>query len=235
MQLFDSWAGQLSPADYRRYVLPHSAKVLGALAGLGVPRIHFGVGTGELLEQMADAGADVVGVDWRVDLADARRRLGSQRRAGQPRPGRVPQPVARRGGQGPPRCWRPTRGGRATSSTSATVCCPRPTRPCWSGSCELVHAEHEQVTAAVVTPTDRVAVLLMAYGTPAGRGDVEAYYTDIRRGRPPTPEQLADLVRRYDAIGGTVAARRPHRGAAGRRCRPRSTLAAPAPSRWCSG
>src|SRR3954451_5871696 len=46
------------------------------------------------------------------------------------------------------------------------------------------------------------AVLLMAYGTPARPEDVEAYYTDIRRGRPPTPEQLADLVRRYDAIGG---------------------------------
>src|ERR1700710_2353844 len=49
--------------------------------------------------------------------------------------------------------------------------------------------------------TDR-AVLLMAYGSPASQDDVEAYYTDIRRGRPPTPEQLADLVRRYDAIGG---------------------------------
>lgn len=76
VQLFDSWAGQLSPADYRRYALPHSSKVLGALGDLGVPRIHFGVGTGELLELMGEAGADVVGVDWRVDLADARRRLG---------------------------------------------------------------------------------------------------------------------------------------------------------------
>jgi ferrochelatase len=57
--------------------------------------------------------------------------------------------------------------------------------------------------AAVVTSTGRVAVLLMAYGTPARRGAVEAYYTDIRRGRPPTPELLADLERRYDAIGGT--------------------------------
>jgi ferrochelatase len=51
--------------------------------------------------------------------------------------------------------------------------------------------------------SERAAVLLMAYGTPRGRDDVEAYYTDIRRGRPPTEEQLADLVRRYDAIGGT--------------------------------
>ncbi len=51
--------------------------------------------------------------------------------------------------------------------------------------------------------TGRVGVLLMAYGTPSSREAIEPYYTDIRRGRPPTPEQLADLVRRYDAIGGT--------------------------------
>jgi uroporphyrinogen decarboxylase len=75
VQLFDSWAGVLSPADYAAYVAPASAKVLGGLAGAGVPRIHFGVGTGELLGLMAEAGADVVGVDWRVPLDEARRRL----------------------------------------------------------------------------------------------------------------------------------------------------------------
>jgi uroporphyrinogen decarboxylase len=76
VQLFDSWAGVLSPADYRRHVLPASRKVLAGLADLGVPRIHFGVGTGELLEPMAEAGADVVGVDWRVPVDRARVRLG---------------------------------------------------------------------------------------------------------------------------------------------------------------
>ena len=75
VQLFDSWVGTLSPPDYRRYVLPHSAKVLGAVADLGVPRIHFGIDTGELLGLMAEAGADVVGVDWRTTIDDARRRL----------------------------------------------------------------------------------------------------------------------------------------------------------------
>ncbi|HTZ08756.1 MAG TPA: uroporphyrinogen decarboxylase [Acidimicrobiales bacterium] len=79
VQLFDSWAGALSPLDYRRSVLPASAKVLGALADLGVPRIHIGVGTGELLPLMAEAGADVVGVDWRVPLDEARRRVGPGR------------------------------------------------------------------------------------------------------------------------------------------------------------
>jgi uroporphyrinogen decarboxylase len=73
VQLFDSWAGSLSAADYERYVLPHSSRVLQAVAG--VPRIHFGVGTGELLGLMAAAGADVVGVDWRIPLDVAARRV----------------------------------------------------------------------------------------------------------------------------------------------------------------
>ena len=79
LQLFDSWAGVLSERDYRRHVLPHSSRVLGALADLGVPRIHFGVGTGELLPAMGEAGADVVGVDFRVDLDEAARRVGPGR------------------------------------------------------------------------------------------------------------------------------------------------------------
>jgi uroporphyrinogen decarboxylase len=75
VQLFDSWAGALHPSDYERYVLPHSHRILDGLADLGVPRIHFGVGTGELLGLMARAGADVVGVDWRVPLDEGRRRI----------------------------------------------------------------------------------------------------------------------------------------------------------------
>ncbi len=78
VQLFDSWAGALSAADYATYVQPHSAKVLAGLADLGVPRFHFGVGTGELLPLMALAGADVVGVDWRVPLDEASARIGPE-------------------------------------------------------------------------------------------------------------------------------------------------------------
>ncbi|WP_371129464.1 uroporphyrinogen decarboxylase [Streptomyces sp. TLI_105] len=76
VQLFDSWVGALAPADYRRSVMPASTKVFDAVAGYGVPRIHFGVGTGELLGLMGEAGADVVGVDWRVPLDEAARRVG---------------------------------------------------------------------------------------------------------------------------------------------------------------
>ena len=75
LQLFDSWAGALAPPDYERFVLPHSRRVFEGVADLGVPRIHFGVGTGELLGLLAAAGADVVGVDWRVPLDVARTRV----------------------------------------------------------------------------------------------------------------------------------------------------------------
>nr|WP_052668199.1 uroporphyrinogen decarboxylase [Nitriliruptor alkaliphilus] len=94
VQLFDSWAGALHPADYRRFVLPHSRRVLEGLADLGVPRVHFGVGTGELLGAMAEAGADVVGVDWRVPLEDAW--------------GRVPADVALQGNLEPALALGPT-------------------------------------------------------------------------------------------------------------------------------
>ena len=76
IQLFDSWVGALSPQDYEAFVLPHSRRIFVELADLGVPRIHFGVLTGELLELMRDAGADVVGVDWRTPMDRARERLG---------------------------------------------------------------------------------------------------------------------------------------------------------------
>jgi uroporphyrinogen decarboxylase len=77
VQLFDSWVGALPLADYERYVQAHSAAALAAVEDLGIPRIHFGVGTGELLPAMGAAGAEVVGVDFRVSLTDAVRRLGS--------------------------------------------------------------------------------------------------------------------------------------------------------------
>jgi uroporphyrinogen decarboxylase len=79
VQLFDSWAGALSAADYQRFVARHSSSVLSGLSAVGVPRIHFGVGTGELLALMGAAGADVVGVDWRIPLDEATRRVGPER------------------------------------------------------------------------------------------------------------------------------------------------------------
>ncbi|MFP3905990.1 MAG: uroporphyrinogen decarboxylase [Acidimicrobiales bacterium] len=76
VQIFDSWAGALHPADYRRFVMPHTARVFAEVADLGVPRAHFGVTTGELLDLIAETGPEVVGVDWRTPLDVARQRIG---------------------------------------------------------------------------------------------------------------------------------------------------------------
>src|SRR3954464_6418349 len=143
VQLFDSWAGVLSAADYAERVLPHSRAVFDGLGDRDVPRIHFGVGTGELLALIGDAGADVVGVDWR----GARGEVGAawpggcrwtRRPAGWVRDGRCRgtstplscSPTARRWTG---RCaeWS-SRGARlaGTSSISATACSRRPIPAC---------------------------------------------------------------------------------------------------------
>jgi uroporphyrinogen decarboxylase len=79
VQLFDSWVGDLSPADYVEYVQPHTRHVLEDVARAGVPVIHFGVGTGTLLEAMRDAGGSVIGVDWCTPLDQAWARVGYDR------------------------------------------------------------------------------------------------------------------------------------------------------------
>ena len=75
-QLFDSWVGSLSEVNYLRRVAPHSKRALSHLRGLDVPKVHFGVGSGEVLHAMHGIGADVMGVDWRIPLDEADRRLG---------------------------------------------------------------------------------------------------------------------------------------------------------------
>jgi uroporphyrinogen decarboxylase len=79
VQIFDSWAGSLAPDEYARFALPATRAVLAGIADLGVPTILFGVGTGELLGLMGTAGSDVVGIDWRVPLDEAHRRVGAGR------------------------------------------------------------------------------------------------------------------------------------------------------------
>jgi uroporphyrinogen decarboxylase len=76
VQLFDSWVGVVSADDYRQAILPHTSRIFSSLAAFDVPRVHFGVGTGELLGLLSEAGADVVGVDWRIPLDEAARRTG---------------------------------------------------------------------------------------------------------------------------------------------------------------
>ena len=76
VQVFDSWVGALNAADYREFILPHTKKIFARVAPTGVPTIHFGVGTGSILDQLRDAGGDVIGADWRTPLDEAWDRIG---------------------------------------------------------------------------------------------------------------------------------------------------------------
>ena len=78
LQLFDTWIGVLSPADYREYAFPYTRRAIATACHAGVPIIHFGTGNGHLLEDMRDAGGTVMAVDWRMDLGEARHRIGKE-------------------------------------------------------------------------------------------------------------------------------------------------------------
>ena len=79
IQIFDSWAGALSSADYREFVLPHTRVIFDAIRDMGVPTIHFGTGTANILQDLRDAGGDVIGADWRIHLDEAWDRIGHDR------------------------------------------------------------------------------------------------------------------------------------------------------------
>ena len=78
LQVFDSWAGALSPHDYARYVQPYNAALYRAVAAAGVPVINFSTGTGAYIDDVAACGGDVVGIDWRTQLDTVRARLGDR-------------------------------------------------------------------------------------------------------------------------------------------------------------
>ena len=79
VQLFDSWVGVLGPSVYRQYVQPYSQRIFEAVKCAGAPSIHFGTGTASLLELMAEAGGDIISVDWRIELDEAWARIGYER------------------------------------------------------------------------------------------------------------------------------------------------------------
>jgi uroporphyrinogen decarboxylase len=79
VQVFDSWVGALNAADYREFILPHTRRMFERIAPLGVPTIHFGVGTGAILADLRAAGGDVIGADWRTPLDEAWQRIGTDR------------------------------------------------------------------------------------------------------------------------------------------------------------
>ncbi|GLV58315.1 uroporphyrinogen decarboxylase [Dictyobacter sp. S3.2.2.5] len=79
IQIFESWIGTLGPSAYRRFVLPYTQRIFAAIKQTGAPAIHFGTGAASLLESMAEAGGDVISVDWRVELDTAWERIGLER------------------------------------------------------------------------------------------------------------------------------------------------------------
>jgi uroporphyrinogen decarboxylase len=79
VQVFDSWVGALNSRDYREFILPHTRQIFSALAPYNVPAIHFGVGTASILQDLREAGGDVIGVDWRVPIDEAWQRIGGDR------------------------------------------------------------------------------------------------------------------------------------------------------------
>ena len=99
VQIFDSWAGALGPADYAARVLPHTRRLVHGLREADGPIIHFGTGTAGFLEAFASAGGDVIGIDWRTPLDEAWRRIGGDRGV----QGNL-DPAAL---LGPPDVWRP--------------------------------------------------------------------------------------------------------------------------------
>src|SRR5499426_885613 len=79
VQVFDSWVGQLDARDYREFILPHTKRIFERIAPLGVPTIHFGVGTGAIFAEIREAGGDVIGADWRTPLGEAWESIGFDR------------------------------------------------------------------------------------------------------------------------------------------------------------
>ena len=192
IQLFDSWVGALSVDDYREFVAPYSARVLAAV---DVPTIHFGTGTAHLLEEMAEAGGDVIGVDWRLPIERAWELVGDERGVqGNLEPAlllgpwerveavRAADSRCRRRPAGPHLQPRPRRAPGDRPGRPAPAGRPRP---------------REHVGGSVMD-----AVVLMAYGSPSAPEDVRPYLEDVRGGRPVSEEAVEALSERYRRIGG---------------------------------
>ena len=193
IQLFDSWVGALTVEDYEEFVAPYSERILG---GLSVPTIHFGTGTSHLLESMAAAGGDVIGLDWRIPLGEGWERVGvGPRRPGEPRSSAAPRVVGPCGA----RYRRHPRGGRRAARAHLQ---PRPRRP----------PEHRS-GAAAPPPRARAradrrrrglsdAVVLWRTARRPRPEDIRPYLEDIREGRPVSDAAVEELTERYRRIGG---------------------------------
>ena len=193
IQLFDSWVGALTVEDYEEFVAPYSERILG---GLSVPTIHFGTGTSHLLESMAAAGGDVIGLDWRIPLGEGWERVGSDRGVqgnldpalllgSWDRVERATDAILEAAGGRPGHIF--NLGHGVLPSTDPGSAAP-PSR-----ARARADGRRSRLTDAVV---------LMAYGSPSSPEDIRPYLEDIREGRPVSDEAVEELTERYRRIGG---------------------------------
>ena len=230
IQIFDSWAGALSSADYREFVLPHTRTIFDAIAGTGVPTIHFGTGTANILQDLREAGGDVIGADWRIPLDEAWDRIGHDRADPGQSGSDASAGAARSHADGRRRCARARRRARPdTSSISATgffrrrrsITCRRSRSTCTATGSRMPDA------------APGAAVLLMAHGTPESVDQMADYLRLVRGG----PRTVRRADRRNDPqLGGdrrTIAADR-HHAPAGRGASRRSLpqMASTFPLSW---
>ena len=184
-------------------MLPHSTAVFAALAAShpDVPGIHFGIGCDHLLESMHAAGPRVLGLDWRTSITDARRRMGADLVVqGNLDPALVLAGIETAlAGTDAVLADNLDADGRAHPGHIFNL--GHGVQPDTDPAVLQAVVDHVKDRTAAMTEA-RTAVMLMGYGTPRTPADILPYYTDIRRGRPPHRQQLADLTARYEAIGG---------------------------------
>ncbi len=213
VQVFDSWVGALSPADYREFELPHVRAIFDALGDLQVPKIHFGTGTATLLELQRDAGGDVIGVDWRIPLDEAWDRIGGCAIQGNLEPALLLAPrdrllagaedVLRRAGGRPGHIFNLGHGILPSTPLEQVQA--------------LADYVHEKTAKSVDGPIvegsgirdqgnrmtrRRTAILLMAHGTPDRIDQMPEYLVRVRDGRPASPQLVDEVRASYAAIGG---------------------------------
>ena len=233
VQVFDSWVGALNAADYREFILPHTKKIfdVGVAAGSGVPTIHFGVGTGSILDQLREAGGDVIGADWRTPLDEAWERIGPDRAIqgnldptlllgplervfaatdevldarGRP-PGPHLQPRPRHPAVDAARARPGARALRASADASMNTTSRGSAfdvRVRRSVRVLVRDGDLARFANGCMTREPRVGVLLMAHGTPSSLDEMPEYLTLVRGGRPPSAELVHEMRENYGAIGG---------------------------------
>ncbi len=200
VQIFDSWVGSLGPDDYRRFVLPHTASVIAAIPA-DVPVIHFGTVTGNLLELMREAGGDVIGLDWRVDLAEAWARLNYS--------------VAVQGNLDPIALFADVSEIRTRARAILDQAGGRPGHIFNLGHGILpgdagrsrnragrCGSRDERALTPMTAKAKCDAVLMIGFGGPTRADQVRPFLDNVLRGRPIPRERYEEVVHHYDLLGG---------------------------------